>query len=189
MNLLDLLLIVIVAYSMLTGALAGFARVGIGFAATIIGVLCGFWFYRFPGRFLNDYLQSESASNLLGFFIVFSAIVLTGGLLGRVLSSVFKWVGLSWLDRLLGAGFGFVRGTFLAVAVVTVITAFAPNPPPRFIVQSKIMPYAAAAGNVFAAVAPHDLRAGYQQSVAKLQHMWEGVDFSRKPRKLKGESF
>jgi membrane protein required for colicin V production len=188
-NFLDFLLIVIVGYSVVTGGLAGFARVGIGFAATVVGVLCGFWFYGIPGRFLNDYLQSETASNLLGFFIVFSAVVLAGGLLGRLLSSVFKWAGLSWLDRLMGAGFGFVRGTFLAVAIVTVITAFAPNPPPRFIVESRIMPYATAAGNVFAAVAPHDLNEAYHASVVKLKRKWEGVKLSRKPQKLRGESF
>ena len=144
---------------------------GIGFAATIIGVLCGFWFYRLPARFLNEYLRSDTASNLLGFFIIFSAVVLAGGVLGRVLSSTFKWVGLTWLDRLLGAGFGFVRGAFLAVAVVTVITAFAPTPPPRFIVDSRIMPYAAAAGNVFAAVAPHEMKESYCASRTKLQRL------------------
>ncbi len=189
MNLLDFLLIIIVGYSVVTGFMAGLARVGIGFAATIVGVFCGFWFYGIPARFLNEYLRSETASNLLGFFVVFSAAVLAGGLLGRLLSSMFKWAGLSWLDRLLGAGFGFVRGTFLAVAVVTVITAFAPNPPPRFIVDSKIMPYATAAGNVFAAVAPHDMKESYRSSRAKLQRLWDGVNFSKKPQKLRGESY
>ena len=116
-------------------------------------------------------------------------MVLAGSVLGRVLSSMFKWAGLTWLDRLLGAGFGFVRGTFLAVAVVTVITAFAPAPPPRFIVDSRIMPYAAAAGNVFAAVAPHEMKESYRASRTKLQRLWDGVNFSKKPQKLRGESF
>ena len=189
MNLLDFLLIIVVGYSVIGGFMAGFARVGIGFAATLMGVLFGFWFYRIPGAFLEEYLRSETASNLLGFFIVFSVFVLTGGLLAKILSNAFKWVGLSWLDRLLGAGAGFVRGTVLAVAVVTVITAFAPNPPPRFIVNSKIMPYASAAGNVLAAMAPRQLKDSYHQSLAKLHSIWDNVNFQNRPGKLKGESF
>lgn len=189
MNLLDYLLIIIVGYSVVTGFMAGFARVGIGFAATILGVLFGFWFYRMPGSFLQEYLQSETAANLLGFFVVFTAFILAGGLLAKVLSSAFKWVGLSWLDRLLGAGAGFVRGVVLAIAIVTVITAFAPNAPPRFIVNSRIMPYVTAAGGVFAAMAPRQLKDSYRASVARLQNMWESGPFQKRTEKLRGESF
>lgn len=189
MNLLDFLLIIIVGYSIVAGFIAGFARVAVGFAATIAGVLCGFWFYGIPANFLQEYLRSDTASNLLGFFLIFSAIVLAGALVARLLSSMFKWTGLSWLDRLLGGGFGFVRGAVLAVAIVTVITAFAPNPPPRFIVNSKVMPYATSAANAFAAVAPRELKQGYHESLATLNRMWERARLSRKPEKMKEESF
>jgi membrane protein required for colicin V production len=186
-NLLDLLLIVIVGYSVIAGFAAGFARVGVGFAATILGILCGFWMYRIPGSWLQDYLRSATAANLLGFFIVFSAVVLAGGVVGKILSTAFKWVGLSWLDRILGAGFGFVRGAVLAVAIVTVITAFAPHPPPRFIVDSKVMPYAATAGSAFAALAPRELRDAYHDSVARLRRLWDQLPAPGKPEKMKGE--
>jgi membrane protein required for colicin V production len=188
LNLLDYLLIIIVGYSVVTGFMAGFTRVGIGFGATLLGVLFGFWFYRLPGAFLQDYLRSETAANLLGFFIVFSAFILAGGLFAKVLSAAFKWVGLSWLDRLLGAGAGFVRGLVLAIAIVTVITAFAPNPPPQFIVNSRIMPYTTAAGGVFAAMAPRQLKESYRVSVAKLHSIWDSVN-PKRPDKLRGESF
>lgn len=189
MNLFDLLLVVIVGYSVISGFMAGFARVGIGFAATILGILFGLWFYRMPGAILQEYLQSPTAANVLGFFIVFIVFVIAGSVTATVLARLFKWVGLSWLDRLLGAGAGFVRGVIFAVAVVTVVTAFAPNPPPQVIVNSKIMPYATAAGNVFAAIAPRQLKDGYHQSLAKLNDVWDRVKPQGKPGKMKAESF
>lgn len=189
MNFLDFLLLIITGYSVVAGFMAGFARVGVGFAAALFGVMFGLWFYRLPGAFLQEYLQSETASNLLGFFVVFTAFIILGGIVAKVLSTAFKWVGLSWFDRLLGAGAGFVRGVFLAVAVVTVITAFAPNPPPDFIVRSKIMPYASSAANVFAAMAPRQLKDSYHQSLAKMRSLWYNSSLSRKPGKLKGESY
>lgn len=188
MNLLDFLLIVILGYSVITGFASGFARVGIGFAAMLTGILCGFWFYGIPGHFFFSYFQSRTAANLLGFFVVFSAVVLAGGIIARLISAAFKWVGLSWLDRFLGAGFGFVRGMVLAVAVVTIITAFAPNPPPRFIVDAKTMPYALKAGSVMAAVAPHELKQSYRDSRDTLNRMWDGVKPQSRPEKLRSQT-
>ena len=84
-NLLDIILVVIVAASVITGFLAGFARVGIGFLATIAGLLLGFWFYGIPAAWIHDHgVHSEAASNLLGFFLVFLACTTLGHALGEV---------------------------------------------------------------------------------------------------------
>jgi membrane protein required for colicin V production len=188
-NFLDFLLLAIVVWSVIGGFTAGFARVSVGFAATVVGIFCGFWFYRIPGSFLADYLRSATAANLVGFFVVFALVVLAGGVVSKVLSRMFRWAGLSWLDRLLGAAFGFVRGALLAVAVATVVTAFAPKPPPRFIVDSQVMPYAGTAGNVFAALAPSELREGYHDTLGKLREIWRDVQRDAKSDKLRKESY
>ena len=44
---------------------------------------------------------------------------------------LFKWTGLSWLDRLLGGVFGLVRGSVIAVAFVAVLLAFTAKPLPQ----------------------------------------------------------
>jgi membrane protein required for colicin V production len=105
-NLLDILLVIVVGTSLVTGFLAGFARVGIGFIATVSGVLFGFWFYWIPADWFHKHASSSTTlSSLLGFFTVFFAFVLVGALIGKLLSKFFKWTGLSWLDRLMGAAF------------------------------------------------------------------------------------
>jgi membrane protein required for colicin V production len=185
-NALDLVFIVIVAFSVIAGFMAGFARVGVGLAATLLGVLCGFWLYGIPAGWLAEYLGPGAAANLLGFFLVFAIFVIAGGVIGGILARVFKWIGLSWLDRLLGAGAGLARGALLVVAVVTVITAFAPSPPPRFMAQSRVMPYAAHAASVLAATAPRSLKEPFYLSVEKLRRMWSnGVHFNPRPARLK----
>jgi membrane protein required for colicin V production len=184
-KLLDILLLLIVVFSVVTGFMGGFARVGIGFIAAIAGVLAGFWFYGIPAGWLAEYLGPGAAASLLGFFLVFLVFVVAGHLTGMLLSRVFKWVGLTWLDRIVGAGFGFVRGVVIVVAVVTVITAFAPNPPPRFLVNSRIMPYATRAGSAFAAMAPRELKDSYHFSVNKLRRIWsDNIRIHANPRKL-----
>ena len=66
MNFLDFLLLFIVGFSVLAGFRAGFARVTIGFAATIIGIFCGFWFYRIPGSLLEVKLDTSAIELKIG---------------------------------------------------------------------------------------------------------------------------
>src|SRR5579871_4744494 len=103
MSPLDLLLGAIMIASVILGFKAGFARVGMGFVAAILGLLFGFWFYGFPAGWIHKYfIHSEVLSNLFGFFFVFVGFLIVGSLLGMLFSKFFKWTGLSWLDRLLG---------------------------------------------------------------------------------------
>ena len=71
MSLLDLLVAIIIGASVAAGFVAGFARVGIVFVATILGVVFGFWFYGIPAGWVHQHLKSTTASNLIGFLLVF----------------------------------------------------------------------------------------------------------------------
>jgi len=181
-NLLDILLVVIVGASVAGGFMAGFARVGIGFIAAISGLVFGFWFYGIPAGWLHEHLTSKTLSNLLGFFVVFFAFVFAGALVGKLLSKLFKWTGLSWLDRLLGAAFGFARGALVAVAFIAVLMAFNPPPPPNWMVDSKILPYAIDASNMCAALAPSSIKEAFRESMRDVRKAWDD-QLKRKPHK------
>ncbi len=172
MNLLDILLVLVVGASVVTGLMAGFARVGIGFIAAITGLLCGFWFYGIPAAWIHQHLSSKTASNLLGFFIVFFAFVSLGAALGKLLSKLFRWTGLSWLDRLIGGAFGFVRGALIAVAFIAVLLAFTPKPTPNWMVNSRVLPYAIDASNLCAALAPREIKEAFRESMRDIRKIW-----------------
>jgi membrane protein required for colicin V production len=187
-SLLDLLLTAIVGGSVVLGFLAGFARAGIGFLAVITGVLFGFWFYGIPAGWIHKYVSSVAFSNLAGFLVVFVACVALGGLIGKLLSKLFKWTGLSWLDRMMGAGFGLIRGALAAVAFVSVLMAFTPKPVPNWMTGSFLLPYAIDASNIIASLAPRALKDPVRQTVREIRQAWdEEVLKSRKhePKKEK----
>ena len=174
MNLLDLLLLVIVAASLAAGFVAGFARGVIGFVAVLGGILSGFWFYGIPADWLEHHgAGSHTAANILGFLLVFFAFQLVGGITGKIVAKIFKWTGLSFFDRLLGAGFGFVRGVLAAVAFVAVLMAFTPSPPPNWMVDSALLPYAIDASHVCAALAPHALTDAFRTSMDQIRKAWD----------------
>ena len=185
MSFLDLVLIAIVGGSVVSGFLAGFARAGVGFVAAITGVLFGFWFYGIPAAWIHKFVSSVAVSNLVGFLVVFVACVALGGLIGKLLSKLFKWTGLSWLDRLMGAGFGFVRGGLIAVAFVSVLLAFTPRPVPAWMTGSFLLPYAIDTSNVLASLAPRALKDPVRDAVREIRQAWD--DQVRKSQKREKE--
>ncbi len=185
MNLLDILLVVILALSVASGFVAGFARVGISFIAAIAGLLFGFWFYGIPAATLHKYLSSEMLSNVLGFLLIFLGFSAVGALIGKLISKFFKATGLSWLDRILGAGFGFVRGALMVVAFVAVLMAFTPKPMPNWMVDSKVLPYAVDASDLCASLAPRALKDAFDDGLREIRKVWDEQmkEYKRKTHK------
>jgi len=183
MNLLDVVLIVVVALSVIGGFREGFARGGIGFVASIVGIFAGFWYMRAAGAHLTRYITSPVMANFVGFFMVFGACVLLGALIGLLLATMFKWVGLSWLDRLVGGLFGFARGVVLAVALLTVYLACAPSPLPRAVTHSEFAPYLIDASDVMATMIPQQFRDTFHSTTARVRKAWEEHLKSRRSEK------
>ncbi len=182
MNLLDILLVVIVGASVAAGFMVGFARVGIGFIATITGLLFGFWFYGIPAEWFHRHIHSVAISNLLGFFTVLAIFNIAGALIGKLLSMLFKWTGLSWLDRFMGGAFGLVRGALIAVALVAVLMAFTPRPLPNWMIDSAVLPYAIDASNLCAALAPSSIKDAFREGMNDIRKTWD-EQFKRKKKK------
>ena len=186
MNWVDYLLIAIVGFSVLSGFRIGAARVGVGFIAALVGIFAGFWCYGLVAAHILDYVNSRAFANLIGFVLIFTAVLVLGALIGRLLGSLFRWIGLSWFDRLLGAAFGFVRGILVAIALVTVLLAFAPAPPPPSIVESRMLPYVMDASNVLAAATPHEIKDAFRETKDKVKKIWD--DVRHKPERLRREA-
>lgn len=172
MNLLDILLVILIAASVAAGFVAGFARVGIGFLATIAGLLFGFWFYGIPAATIHKYVGSDMLSNICGFLLIFLGCIAVGGLVAKLLSSVFKWTGLTWLDRLFGGAFGVIRGALIAIAFVAVLMAFVTKPLPNWMVDSKLLPYAVDASDVCSSLAPQALKDAFQDGLQEIRRTW-----------------
>jgi membrane protein required for colicin V production len=172
-NLLDLLLVVIVGASVVAGFMSGFARVGIGLLCAIFGMIFAFWFYGIPAVWIHKLINSMPLSNIFGFLFVFFAFVVAGALIGRIIAKLFKWTGLGWLDRLMGAAFGFLRGSLVAVALVAILLAFTPKPLPNWMIDSTAMPYAIEASHLVSEIAPSGIKDAVVESMNQIKKAWD----------------
>jgi membrane protein required for colicin V production len=173
MNWLDIVLVGIVLANVAGGFHRGFARSVIGIVSMVLGVVLGFWFYGVPGVFFGEVFRSEMAAKILGFLAVYFAVVAAGALIGFLLSKAFKWVGLSWLDRSLGAGVGLAKGAIFVIAFVALLLAFSPKPPPQWIANSRVVPYASDSAGILSALAPSTLKEAFADTRVTLEQIWK----------------
>lgn len=183
MNWLDLVLAVILMLSVVSGYRKGLIRIGIGLIATIAALVFACWFYGMAGTFLLPYVSSRSMARIGGFLLVFLGVIALGALIGRILAAIFKWAGLSWFDRLLGAAFGIVRGAIVSVALIMVIVALSPESPPSAVVHSEIAPYLIEVADVITSIAPKEFKTGFEQGYAKVKKTWSDT-FKNSIRRL-----
>ena len=173
MNWLDIVLLLILAWSVATSLRKGLTREILGLASVVLAMLLALWFYGTVGASLAPYVSSRPLANLAGFLVVFGGIVLLGSLVGFILGKFLKVTGLSIVDHILGAAFGALRGTLVAVVLIMAIMAFsAGDRPPDSVVRSRIAPYVTGAARVVASAAPHELREGFRKTYAQVKAAW-----------------
>ncbi|MCZ2147566.1 MAG: CvpA family protein [Bryobacterales bacterium] len=180
MNWLDVVLGIVLLGSIVSGLIKGFIRAAIGITAAVLAVVLGMWFYGSAGSVFEEYVSSRNVSNFLGFTCVFFLVLLGGALLGRFLAMLFKWAGLSFVDRILGGCFGLLRGVLICIAVVMVLMAFSTTPPPRSVVNSTLSPYILDAARIFSKAAPRELTDGFETSYDKIRKLWAEAVGTRK---------
>lgn len=183
MNWLDYLLLAILLVSVVMSARKGFSREIIGLAAAFLGLVLGMWFYGPAGSFLIPYVSSPRLANLIGFLLVVVAVLVLGALLGWIVSRFLRTVGLSFFDRLLGAGFGLVRGLLIAIALLTAYMAFGPQIDSKSVstsmLHSRIAPYVLDASHFFVTVAPMELKSSFLKQYAQVKSLLAKTAVSR----------
>jgi membrane protein required for colicin V production len=171
-NWLDYLLIALLAFSVVQSLRRGFTREIVSLIATVLAVVLGMWFYPRGAALVRPALLklsigSERAADFVGFVLVMCAVLLTGAIVGAIFKRFVKAVGLSFFDRLLGAGFGLVRGALIAIALLTAYIAFGPRgdakTAPAGVLHSHIAPYLMKASRIFVDAAPAQLKRSFRE--------------------------
>jgi membrane protein required for colicin V production len=109
---------------------------------------------------------------MLAFLLIFIGVLLLGSLIAAILSRIFSWIGLSWFNHLMGGAVGLLRGALTAAVLVAVVIAFSPTPPPSFLNDSRVAPYATHVASWLAELAPRELKDAFVQQIESLKQMW-----------------
>lgn len=169
-NILDWAVLLIVVFSVILSALKGFVRELLGLASLVVAILLCLSFYRAAARPFKEVVKSENIALFLGFVIVFLGTLLAGALVIWIAQKIIKFARIQWFDRLLGAGFGFVRGWLLGSIIFLALTSFELQS--ERVKSSQLAPYFLPGARIIAQVAPLDLKTRFMDGYAVLQAWW-----------------
>ena len=163
----DWAILAAIVLSVVAAATQGFFQEAFGIAGLVVGYVLAAWQYQRLANWFAPYLKSAWLGEIAGFLIIFFAVMILAGLIGRTARWLMKEAGLSWLDRGLGAILGLARGALMVAIVLTGMAAFTPTS--RFLQGSELAPYFLVVGRAAIWVAPSELRARFYQGLDLLR--------------------
>ena len=166
LGIIDWIICALVVFSVITAAMQGFFSEALTTAGLIIGYLVAAWQYRTLAAWFEGFLKNPWLAEILGFLIIFFAIVLLFGLAARISRWIMKEAGLSGFDRFLGAVLGLARGGLMVAVILMGMTAF--QPASRLLQTSQLAPYFLVVGRAAIWLAPSDLRMRFYQGLGML---------------------
>ncbi|MBS1239044.1 MAG: colicin biosynthesis protein [Deltaproteobacteria bacterium] len=171
MNAFDILVAVILSYSLIRGLFRGLVKE----LASIIGVLGGFLaaysLYGVAAGYLSGLVSNPAYRNILAFMVIFCVVVILVNLLAVVIKYVLRIVFLGWLDRLGGVAFGVVKGVLIVSVIFLVLTAFLPKGTP-LIRDSMSAPYISMVSEKLAALVSNDIKSEFSAKLDALKKAW-----------------
>jgi membrane protein required for colicin V production len=124
MNWLDIIICIILLIGLYKGYLNGFFIELTSLIALIAAIYGSIYFSNYAGDWLRDQVDWEEAYiTLASFVITFIVIIFVITYVGKLLTKVIKTVNLSFLNKLAGAAFGFVKLGFLASVILMFINS------------------------------------------------------------------
>ncbi|MGC2473042.1 MAG: CvpA family protein [Candidatus Sulfotelmatobacter sp.] len=163
MTVLDWIICALILFSVITAAVQGFFSEALTTAGLVVGYIVAAWQYRRLAEWFETFLKNPWLAEILGFLIIFFAILLLFGIAARIARWIMKEAGLSSFDRFLGALLGLLRGGLMVAVILMGMTAF--EPASKLLHESELAPYFLVVGRAAIWLAPSELRARFYQGL------------------------
>jgi membrane protein required for colicin V production len=159
----DWVICAVIALNIITAAMQGFFSEALTIAGLVVGYIVAAWKYRSLAEWFESFLKNPWLAEILGFLIIFFAIVLIFGLAARAARWIMKTAGLTGFDRFLGAVLGLLKGGLMVAVILMGMTVFEPTS--KLLQNSQLAPYFLVVGRAAIWLAPSELRARFFQGL------------------------
>lgn len=138
---LDLVIVAIVGVSTLLSFFRGFFGEFLSLAGWVFAIGMPLFFTHEFAAFLPQSIESPTARVSISAATLFVGSLLVSGIMTFLLRRVLSVAGLGIADRLLGSGFGAVRGVIIVALIALAATASVSIPQEKWWNQSALLPY------------------------------------------------
>ena len=167
---LDWIFALIIVVSTVFALTKGLMRELISLGALILGFVLAVLYYPVAGAPFRSLTRTDAIAWLIGFLVIFIGVLLLGAAVAFAVNKLVKAASLEWIDRLLGALFGFVRGALVASIIVLALVAF---PVKEGLLQKSVLaPYLLAGARAVVYTVPRELKAKFDEQYGKIVGAW-----------------
>jgi membrane protein required for colicin V production len=145
----------------------GFFVEAFSLGGVVVGLLIASWNFQRLMPWLLKWVHTAALAETIAFLVIALAIMIAAGLIGRALRWSANSIGLGWLDRLVGAVFGLLKGCVLVTLGVMALAAFFPRN--GWLEHSRLAPYFLSAAHFSTAVTPTGLGARIRDGVKMIR--------------------
>jgi len=172
MNPFDILIIVILGYSLVRGLFRGMVKE----ISSIIGVFGGFYaaytYYMVLAKLLSGLIHDVSYLNILSFLIIFCCVLIIVSVLGVIIKYLLNIAFLGWVDRIGGLIFGIIKAILIVSVLFISLTAFLPKGS-SFIKNSVLAPHVAWVSETMAKVVSKQMKQDFMTKLGEFKKSWK----------------
>ena len=140
-NAFDWIVVVIVSVSMLLSLWRGFVREALSLAGWVAAfIVANLGAISFT-EVIGDLIANRTGRYVVAWSVLFMVTLIACSIVAKLTSALIKASVLSALDRILGTGFGALRGALLVMALVFVVRALIPESERGAFENSRLMPH------------------------------------------------
>ena len=136
----DFVVITVLVLSFGLGVFRGIVRELLSLSSWIISIWLAYLYGDNLAVMIVPWVESERLSGLIGYVVVFIAVLGLLSLVGALLFKLFRVAGLTGTDRFLGGLFGCLRGV-VVVTVLLFVAEWTPATGQVWFRESQIVPY------------------------------------------------
>ena len=163
----DAVVIAVLVLSFGLGIFRGIVREVLSLSSWIVAIWLAYLYGDNLSTMIVPWIESEQLSGLIGYILVFVAVLVLLSVVGALLFKIFRLSEHSGTDRILGGLFGSLRGLVI-VTVLLFMAEWTPATSQAWFRESQIVPYFEAPLTWFKSKVVDQLNLGsFQQGGAK----------------------
>ncbi len=117
----DWFLIAALVVSIVIGIIRGFTREILGLVSWIVAIVAALLLAPSAVDWLESYVSTPSLRIASSYALVFFVVLVLGAIVTSIVSMLVRKSALSGFDRMVGGGFGLIRGVLIAVVAVWLV--------------------------------------------------------------------
>jgi len=167
---IDIVFALVILVSTFFALRKGLAREVISLVALVGGFILAAFYYPAVAGWLASLTKTRAVAELAGFLAIFVSCLVLGAVAAFLVNRIVKMASLEWVDRLLGGGFGLLRGLAVTSIVAFALIAFPVRP--DVMARSVFAPYLLAGARAAVLLVPQELKDKFYVEYQKVLQNW-----------------